>query len=119
VGDMIVVQVFAGIAALLHVVFFLFESVLFPRPAIQARFHVSPENADAVRPWAFNQGFYNLFLAAGILVGLVMGIRPLVLFPCACMLGAGVVLALTDKRMLRSAVMQAFPPLVALIASFV
>ena len=111
----IVAEVFAGIAAALHVVFFLFESVLFGRPAILDRFHVDAAQAQAVRPWAFNQGFYNLFLAAGIVAGLAMQVRTLVLFPCACMVGAGLVLAVTDRRMLRSAVMQATPPLVAIV----
>jgi putative membrane protein len=111
----LVAQVFAGLAALLHVVFFLFESVLYTRPAIQARFHVDREHADAVRPWAFNQGFYNLFLAIGLVFGLVTGARAIVLFVCATMVGAGVVLALTDKRMLRSAAIQLVPPGVALV----
>jgi putative membrane protein len=120
-----VTQGLAGTAAGLHVVFFLFESVLFGRPKIQERFRVAPSVAEAVRPWAFNQGFYNLFLALGCFAGLlavhgaIPGIdasaaRALVLFPCACMVGAGVVLALTDRRMVRAAAAQAIPPLVAI-----
>ena len=111
----VIAEVFAGVAAALHVLFFLFESVLFGRPSTQRRFHVEADQADAVRPWAFNQGFYNLFLAAGIVAGVVMQARLLVLFPCACMLGAGIVLAFTDRRMLRAALTQAVPPLVAIV----
>ena len=48
-------QIAAGIAGALHVVFFLFESVLFKQPKTQKRFHVEPAAAEAVRPWAFNQ----------------------------------------------------------------
>jgi putative membrane protein len=120
-----VTQGLAGVGAGLHVVFFAFESVLFRRPKIQQRFHVAPAVAEAVAPWAFNQGFYNLFLALGCFAGLlavhgaIPGIDPsaaraLVLLPCACMVGAGLVLALTDRRMLRAAAAQAIPPLVAL-----
>jgi putative membrane protein len=117
-------QIAAGIAGLLHVVFFVFESVLFKRPTIQRRFHVEPAAADAVRPWAFNQGFYNLFLAFGCVVGLAamhasIGLdaataRAFVIFPCACMVGAGAVLIGTDRRMMRAGMMQLVPPLVAL-----
>ncbi len=115
-------QIAAGIAGLLHVVFFVFESVLFKRPKIQRRFHVESSAADAVRPWAFNQGFYNLFLALGCFVGLAgVGLdaataRAFVIFPCACMVGAGAVLIATDRRMMRAAMMQLVPPLVALVS---
>ncbi len=119
-------QIAAGIAGLLHVVFFLFESVLFRRPKIQRRFRVEPSAAEAVRPWAFNQGFYNLFLALGCFAGLAamhasVGLdavtaRAFVIFPCACMVGAGAVLMGTDRRMARPAMMQLVPPLVALVS---
>lgn len=106
----------AAIAGVLHVVFFLFESVLFSRPKIQKRFNVEPSAAEAVRPWAYNQGFYNLFLAIAVFAGIFTKNNTMVMVPCACMVGAGVVLATTNKRMLRAAAMQALPPLVALIS---
>lgn len=49
------------------------------------------------------------------MAGLALSSRALVLFPRACMVGAGIVLALTDRRMLRSACMQALPPLAAIV----
>lgn len=109
-------QIAAGIAGALHVVFFLFESVLFKKPSVQKRFHVEPAAAEAVRPWAFNQGFYNLFLALALFAGLALKKDAYVIVPCACMVGAGLVLAMTDKRMLRSAAMQLVPPLIALVS---
>jgi putative membrane protein len=123
----VLAQVFAALAALLHVVFFSFESVLFGRAAIQKRFFVEASQAPAVRPWALNQGFYNLFLALGVFAGLLAlhgafridGARALVRFCCASMTGAGLVLALTDKRLLRAALMQLSLPLVAIVLSFV
>jgi putative membrane protein len=71
-----------------------------------------------VRPWAFNQGFYNLFLAVGALGGLIWGGdkgHAIALFACACMAGAGVVLVASDRRMVRAAATQAVPPIVALV----
>jgi putative membrane protein len=73
---------------------------------------------------AFNQGFYNLFLAIGIAGGLALVLagsveagRAVVLFACACMVGAGVVLFASSRRFARSAAIQALPPLVAIVAA--
>ena len=62
--------VFATIAALLHVMFWVLESLRFRQESVWRRFGVkSAADAEAVAPMAFNQGFYNLFLAIGALVG--------------------------------------------------
>jgi len=62
--------VLATIAALLHVLFWVLESLRFRQESVWRRFGVkSAADAEAVAPMAFNQGFYNLFLAVGALVG--------------------------------------------------
>ncbi|WP_348675582.1 DUF1304 domain-containing protein [uncultured Abyssibacter sp.] len=112
----------AGLAALLHGVFFLFESVLFSRSTVQRRFQIaSPEAAEAARPWALNQGFYNLFLAIGLVVGMILAAMgntatgvPVIVVCCAVMLGAAIVLAVSDARMRRAALLQGVPPLATL-----
>ncbi|WP_285690738.1 DUF1304 domain-containing protein [Actinoplanes sp. NBRC 103695] len=123
-----VAQVFALIAGVLHVVFFMLESVLFRRPFVQRAFLVRPENADAVRTWAFNMGFYNLFLAAGVIAGVILlhtgdetvG-RTLTLFGCAAMFLASIVLFASDPRVarLRSVALQGLAPLVVLLLTAV
>jgi putative membrane protein len=84
---------------------------------------MTPEHADVVRPIMFNQGFYNLFLATGVIVGVAMSTREgttatqgtaVAVFGLACMTLAGVVLALTGPTMRRAAAVQATPPVVAL-----
>jgi putative membrane protein len=125
-GDMnVITQVFAVVAGLFHVYVFVLESVLFPRrPQVQRTFlghdHPDPD----VLPWAFNQGFYNLFLAAGAIGGVIAchagqptAGRAVTLFACACMAGAGVVLVASQRRLWRAAVAQAVPPLIALVAA--
>ena len=115
----------ALIAAALHVLFFIMESVTFRQPTVAARFGLTtPDQIAAVRPMAFNQGFYNLFLAVGIAGGLALVAagsvdagRAIVLFACACMVGAGLVLLSTNRRFARSAAIQAVPPLVAIVAA--
>ena len=122
----VVAQVAALIAAAIHVWFFVLESVLFSRPAVAARFGVrSAEQIAAVRPMAFNQGFYNLFLAVGIAAGVaqiaagadVAG-RSIVLFACLCMVWAGIVLLVTNVRFVQAALVQLVPPLIAIAATF-
>ncbi len=116
-------QAFALLAALLHVYIFCMESLWFMRPAVHRRFGAATvEDAQARRLFAFNQGFYNLFLAIGVIVGLawpnaggnsVVG-QTLVLFGCACMAGAGaVLLASGGRRMIRAAILQAIFPALA------
>ena len=117
----------ALVAAALHVLFFVLESVTFSQPTVAARFGLTtPEQIAAVRPMAFNQGFYNLFLAVGIVGGLTLVAsgstdagRAVVLFACACMAGAGAVLLSTNRRFARSAAIQAVPPLIAIAAALV
>jgi putative membrane protein len=114
----VVAQVFVGIAGAFHVVVFAMESVLFRKPSTYRRFLVKDAEVEVARPWAFNQGFYNLFLAIGALGGLIWGGdkgHPIALFACACMAGAGVVLLASDRRMARAAATQAVPPIIALI----
>ncbi|OJF15827.1 DUF1304 domain-containing protein [Couchioplanes caeruleus] len=121
---LLVALVAATLAALVHVQFFVLESLRFTRPAVWRRFLVtSQHDADAIRPMAFNQGWYNLFLALGVLAGVaatasgrtVAG-ASLIGFAGACMAGAGAVLLATDRRFARAAAVQAAPPLVALVA---
>ena len=114
----LIAQVFVVIAGVFHVVVFALESLLFRKPSTYRRFLVKDDTEmAAARPWAFNQGFYNLFLAIGVFVGLALGGdagTALVAFGTASMLAAALVLVATDRRMLRAAAVQGVPPLLAL-----
>ncbi len=67
--------VLVGIAGVIHVGIFLLESILWRSRRTWRNFGVASEaDAEIARPWAFNQGFYNLFLAIGALGGGVGGI---------------------------------------------
>lgn len=114
----------AVVAALIHGWFFLLESLWFMRPSVYRRFGIDSEaDASVVRSFAYNQGFYNLFLAAGVAIGIVLiALREavageaIVLFACGSMVAAGIVLFLHNPRYLRAAAIQAVPPLVAVVA---
>ncbi|WP_410786634.1 DUF1304 domain-containing protein [Kribbella sp. C-35] len=118
----VIAQIFVVVAGVFHVVVFAMESVLFRKPSTYRRFLVKDTEVETARPWAFNQGFYNLFLAIGALGGLVWGGdkgHAIALFACACMAGAGIVLIASDRRMLRAAAAQAVPPILALVLAAV
>ncbi|TDP97083.1 DUF1304 domain-containing protein [Labedaea rhizosphaerae] len=115
-----VAQVFAALAAAVHVLIFTMESVLFTRPQVYRRFMVKDaREAEILRPMALNQGFYNLFLAIGAVVGVVLAGTPqgkaLIYLACGSMLAAALVLLATDRRMARAAAIQGVLPLVALV----
>lgn len=116
--------VLAALAALLHVLIFVMEAVLFRRQEVHRRFRTRTEDVEAVRPWAFNQGFYNLFLAAGAFVGVGVAAAgatdvglALILLSCGSMVAAAVVLVATDRRMARAALIQGLVPALAVVAS--
>jgi len=107
----------AILAGLVHVLIFRMESVRWTTPGVRARFRQSPEQAETTRLFAFNQGFYNLFLALGTFAGLaaVLTGHPrvgwtLVYWNCAFMLGAAFVLAASAPGMRRGAVIQGAAP---------
>ena len=114
--------VLATLAAAVHVMIFVLESVRFERPEVHGRFRTRTQDVEAVRPWAYNQGFYNLFLAVGAFVGVgiaAAGSRDvgaaLVLLACGSMTAAALVLVLTDRRMARAALTQGLFPALAVV----
>ncbi|MBF6175008.1 DUF1304 domain-containing protein [Nocardia blacklockiae] len=119
-----IVQISAAVAALVHCLIFVLESVRFADPAVYRRtFRVADTELAAVRSWAFNQGFYNLFLAVGAFVGvgLLRGLPSagwaLLLMSCGSMLAAAVVLVAKDRRFARAAAVQGVFPALALLAA--
>ncbi len=119
----VIATLVVALAAVLHVLIFVLESVLWSRPGVWKRFAVPDQaSADTVRPMAYNQGFYNLFLALGAIVGIVtygigqhaIGLT-LVFFTLTCMVLAAVVLVTTGARYIRAALLQGVLPLAGLV----
>ncbi len=118
----------ALLPAFLHVYIFIMESLLFDRKRTQRIFNIKAEEVNAVKPWAFNQGFYNLFLAVGIFTGfyltqstetLAQG-RILIMFCLFSIMAAGLVLlGSAPKKMWRGAVIQVVPAAIALFPFFI
>jgi putative membrane protein len=114
----------AVVAALIHLYFFVLESLWFLRPAVWRRFGVTSDaDARIVRSFAYNQGWYNLFLAAGVAIGIGLVAvgdaasgRAITLFACGSMVAAGAVLVAHNSSFLRAAAIQAVPPFIAILA---
>lgn len=113
---------FAALAALIHVYIFVLEAFLITKPAGMKTFGVSAADAPAVERWAFNQGFYNLFLAVGTAIGVVVHLAgnhtvgsTLIYFGTGSMLAAGTLLAVTDRKLIRGASVQGIPALLAIV----
>lgn len=115
--------VLAGLAAVLHVYIFFMESLAWTKPSTRAVFGTSAEEAEATRELAFNQGFYNLFLAIVTGVGIVLTaagddeVGPaLALAGTGSMVAAATVLVAGSPARASAAVKQGLVPLLAVVA---
>lgn len=114
--------VFAALAALLHVYIFVIESLTWTSERTRATFGTTPAEAETTKLLAFNQGFYNLFLAIVTGVGIVAvalghtGIGAALVFAgVGSMAAAAVVLIASDREKARAAATQGTFPVIAIV----
>jgi len=114
--------IFAALAALLHVYIFVMESLTWTSPRTRATFGTTPETAETTKELAFNQGFYNLFLAivtaigvAAFLIGAKAVGVALVFAGVGSMLAAALVLLVSSPDKARAAITQGTFPLIAIV----
>jgi len=118
--------VFAALAALLHVYIFTMESLTWTSPRTRATFGTTAAEAETTKLLAFNQGFYNLFLAivSGIgIAAVAMGHgavstavgAALIFAGVGSMAAAAVVLLLSSPDKARAALTQGTFPLIAVV----
>ena len=119
---LVIGSVFVGIASLIHLFIFYLESIAWSKPATWKRFGLrSQEDADIVRPMAFNQGYYNAFLALAGIFGLILVTTPgvqqagltLSLYAALSMLLAATVLITSNPKLAKAAITQGAAPLIA------
>jgi len=113
---------FAGLAALLHVYIWVMESLTWTSSRTRATFGITEEQALATKELAFNQGFYNLFLAIVTVTGIVIGGigdnyvgLALIFAGTGSMLAAALVLLLSSPEKTRAAITQGILPLIAIV----
>ena len=112
-------MVFAVLASA-HVLIFYMESIAWEGALARKTFGGTPEEARPHAFYAFNQGFYNLFLALQALTGVALAAlghvalgAALILAGTGAMLAAAVVLALASAPHRGAAVKQGSLPLLA------
>jgi putative membrane protein len=114
--------ILAALAAALHVYIFVLESLRWTAPRTRATFGTTHEEAETTKLLAFNQGFYNLFLAIVTVVGIIAvatGARAvgsaLVFAGAGSMAAAAVVLLLSSPDKARAAFTQGTFPVLAVV----
>jgi putative membrane protein len=114
--------VFAALAAVLHVYIFAMESLMWTSARTRATFGTTPEEAETTKLLAFNQGFYNLFLAIVTGVGIVavaLGHKAvgaaLVFAGVGSMAAAAIVLLVSALDKARAALVQGTFPAIAVV----
>lgn len=113
----------AGLAALLHVYIFVMESLTWTSPRTRATFGLTEQQAVDTKELAFNQGFYNLFLAIVTAVGIaaiVLGCKAvglaLIFAGIGSMAAAALVLLLSSPEKARAAITQGIFPVLGIAA---
>ena len=106
----------------MHVYIFVMESLTWTSPRTRAAFGTTAEEAETTRLLAFNQGFYNLFLAIVSGVGIAaIGLghnavgAALIFAGVGSMAAAAVVLLLSAPDKARAALTQGIFPVVAIV----
>jgi putative membrane protein len=110
------------LAAGIQVYVFTVESINWTSDRTRSAFGLSPAEAQSTRLLAFTQGFHNLFLAIGAILGVILLIvgqttvgATLILASASAMVAAALVLLLSAPRLARVALFQAAPPLFAIL----
>jgi len=117
----------AVLAALLHVFIFYLEALAWTSPRARAVFGTSADEAQATKEMAYNQGFYNLFLAVVTIIGVLFRLigdhaaigDALIFAGAGSMLAAALVLGLSSPAHRGAALKQGLLPGIAVVALLV
>jgi len=114
---------FFALAALIHLAIFRMESLQWGTPKVNKVFGQTEESVAHTKLFAFNQGFYNLFLALEILTGFAfiyfgyskeVGMA-LISFSGLSMLLAACALVYSAPHLKRAFFIQGGPPFIGLL----
>ncbi|MDB5160424.1 MAG: hypothetical protein JWO99_687 [Candidatus Saccharibacteria bacterium] len=114
--------IFVFLAAIIHIYIWILESFLWTKRETAKMFGLSVHEAKATKALAFNQGFYNLFLAIVTLVGIALFLTGswvpgyvLIIAGAGSMVLAGSVLYLSDSTKIRAVLVQVTAPIIGII----
>ncbi|GAA3993962.1 DUF1304 domain-containing protein [Streptomyces sp. NBC_01352] len=117
-------QVFALLAAVIHLVVGVLERFCYDRPAVRVFLTTSPADAPEVTLWRSGVAVYNMLLGLGLIAGVValhtgdttVG-RTLIVFLCAFLIVSAVAFAASFPPLWRGALGQGLAPAAALVAA--
>jgi putative membrane protein len=112
----LLVNIFVGLIALLHIYILIMEMFLWTRPRTRKVFEMTKEDAQVSKTLAANMGLYNGFLAAGLIYGLLLNNNEFKLFFLICIAIAGVYGALTASK--KIVFVQTVPSVITIILVF-
>lgn len=120
---LVAAAIFTLVSAAVHFYFFVLESLRWNAPETMGAYGItSAEDAETTQPLAYTQGFYNLFLGVGAVLGvLLLGVSnavaglTLISFSTACMALAAMVLLASRWPLARIAMIRGIPALLALM----
>ena len=113
----IISKIMIILAGIFHVLFFLLESVFFMNERVYRVFGATTDyEALILQDFAFNQGFYNLFLAVGAIVSVLFESKfkpnvgnSIAVFSSLCMIGAGLVLLFSTGKVIGASIQAGIP----------
>lgn len=114
---MMLATVLTTLVALIHFYFLYLEMFKWEAPRTRKAFGMSAEQAAQTTVMAANQGLYNGFIAAGLLLGLVTGNASMVVYLLCCVIVAGLYALYCG---IKSALyVQTVPALLALVVTWI
>lgn len=126
-GDAVHPLLVAGLAlcavgAVVHGYIFWLEAIAWRGPRARRIFGTTEEEARITAPLALNQGFYNLFLAVAVVVGIVLAASGAIwpgitatLIGAGSMVAAALVLVVSSPDKARAAAVQGAIPFVGVV----
>lgn len=113
----IIANILVALVAIEHIYILILEMFLWTTPRALATFGMTAEQAEMSKTLAANQGLYNGFLAAGLIVGLLIANKStglaFKLFFLICVIIAGIYGGATAGA--RITLVQGVPALIALL----
>jgi uncharacterized membrane protein len=120
----VVTQVFALLAALIHIGVGTLERFFYDRPAVRLFLTTSTADTPEVTLWRSGVAVYNILLGLGLVAGVVAlhtgdttAARALIGYLCGFLIVSAVIFALSFPRLWRGALGQGLAPAVALVAA--
>jgi uncharacterized membrane protein len=122
-GVNVVAQVLAIILGVILVAVGSLEAFQYRNERWYSLFHIRSEDADTVRLWVVNLGFYNIMFGLGAIAGVILTLTGvvaagigIVAFVCVSHIVLGLVLIVVDRSLWPSGASQAIVPAAVLVA---